>query len=98
MSSTQAEETLHSPAPSELSTPLYTGTSRIISTTYFSNVFLLQSDMAQVLLNVGALTRQELLKCHCPGSPGNEHSPKATRAFGQCSQAQDWIVEVSVQG
>lgn len=40
VSSTQAEETLrlHSPAHSELSTPLYTlitGTSRIISTTYF---------------------------------------------------------------
>lgn len=43
VSSAQAE--LHSPAPSELLTPLYsliTGTSRIISTTHFLVCFLAQ--------------------------------------------------------
>lgn len=38
---------------------------------------------------------------HCPPSPGNRHSPKATRApgaFGQCSQRQGEILGCPAQG
>lgn len=38
---------------------------------------------------------------HCPGSPGNGHSPKATRApgaFEQCPQGQGGILRCPVKG